>query len=333
MFRSAGSPFSLETGQLEEGWRDRDHAHPENPCAPRKQRDNPGLESANVLVEWNKNLETGVTFVDADHKVLLNLLNQVDACIEQNEESTVLGSVLDALVEYTDYHFLREEKMMELSGYERLEAHAAIHRALSRQVGNIYSEYQADPWSVDPNSVRDFLQSWLTDHIMGHDFDYRDACVNDSDATRKAGEVHFLNGHDGKGFSDWEHIRVMLVDDNPNFRKLIHTLLTAVGIRNLQLVDKPADGLTRLMQRPADVVLCDWVMDDMNGTEFARKVTEMELPSRVVMMTGYSIEVLQERSSDLNVAGYLEKPIKARELLEVISKAALALPIVAAGLV
>lgn len=284
-----------------------------------------------MFVDWTKDLETGVTFVDADHKVLINLLNQADACIEQKEESTVLGSVLDALVEYTDYHFLREERMMELSAYEGLSAHATIHRALSRQVRNVYTDYNADPWSVDPGSVRDFLQSWLIDHIMGHDFAYRDACVDNLAATRAAGKVHFLDGREGVDFSDWEHIRVMLVDDNPNFRKLIQTILKAVGIRNVQIVDTPEEGLTRLAQRPADVVLCDWVMDDMNGAEFARKVTEMELPSRVVMMTGYSIDVLQERSSDLNVAGYLEKPIKARELLETISKAAMALPIASLG--
>lgn len=57
-----------------------------------------------MLVEWSKDLETGVTFVDADHKVLINLLNQVNNCIEEHEDTSVLGSVLDALVEYTDYH-------------------------------------------------------------------------------------------------------------------------------------------------------------------------------------------------------------------------------------
>lgn len=285
-----------------------------------------------MFVEWTKDLETGVTFVDADHKVLINLLNQVEACMAQNEESTVLGSVLDALVEYTDYHFMREEKMMELSGYQGLEGHASIHRALSQQVRNVNNDFQADPWSVDPVSVRDFLQTWLIEHIMGHDFSYRDACVNNADATHAAGQVNFVNGKDGGGFSDWEQVRVMLVDDNANFRNLIQTILKAVGIRNLQLVSKPADGLSRLAQRPADVVLCDWVMDDMNGTEFARKVTEMELPSRVVMMTGYSTDVLKERSSDLNIAGYLEKPIKARDLLQAISRAALALPMATVGL-
>lgn len=280
-----------------------------------------------VFVEWTKTLETGVPFVDADHKVLINLLNQVDDCIHQNEETAVLGSVLDALVEYTDYHFRREEKMMELSEYEGLGAHQTVHRALSSQVRTVYTNFQADPWSVDPLSVRDFLQSWLVDHIMGHDFAYRDTCAADSEAARMAGEVHFLHG-DGTGFfSQWEHVRVMLVDDNPNFRRLIHTILKAVGVRNLQLAETPHEGISLLAQRPADVVLCDWVMDDMNGTEFARRVEELELPTKVVLMTGYSTDVLRERSSDLNISAYLEKPVRARDLLETIARAALGLPV------
>jgi len=282
-----------------------------------------------VLVEWSSKLETGVTFVDADHKVLINLLNQVNDCIADKEESTVLGSVLDALVEYTDYHFLREEKMMELSGYSGLETHKTTHRVLSGQVRAVYEDYQADPWNVDPVDVRDFLQSWLVDHIMGSDFAYRDTCLNNVAASDAAGQVGFLG--DGGSFDQWEHLRIMLVDDNPNFCRLIRTILRAVGIRNIQVVDNADDGITRLAERPADVVLCDWVMDGMNGTEFARKVDELHLPTRVVMLTGYSTETLKERSSDLGVADYLEKPIKARTLLETISRVAMVVPLVSLG--
>jgi len=279
----------------------------------------------NVLVEWSKDLETGVTFVDADHKILINLLNQVDECIDANEETTVLGSVLDALVEYTDYHFLREETMMELSGYAGIDTHKTTHRMLSTQVRAVYDNFQANPQTVSPRDVRDFLQSWLVDHIMGSDFAYRDTCRNNLEAADIAGQVGFLG--DGLSFNGWEHIRIMLVDDNPNFRRLIRTILRAVGIRNIQVVKTPTEGIARLSERPADVVLCDWVMDEMNGTEFARKVNELELPTRVVLLTGYSVDVLKERSSDLGIAAYIEKPVKARTLLETISRVAMAVPL------
>ena len=277
-----------------------------------------------MLVKWSKDLETGVTFVDSDHKVLINLLNQVDQCIEEREDTSVLGSILSALVEYTDYHFLREEKMMELSGYAGLSTHRAAHRALSQQAREVHDAFHTDPESVEPEKLREFLQSWLVDHIMGSDFAYRDTCIHNIEAHRKAGEVGFLGG--GQAFGEWEHIRIMLVDDNPNFRRFIRTILRAVGIKNVQVVETPQEGLAKLAERPADVVLCDWVMDEMNGTEFAQMIHEMDLPTRVVMLTAYSTDVLKERSSDMGVADYLEKPIQARSLLETISKVAMVFP-------
>lgn len=275
-----------------------------------------------MLVEWSKDIEIGVDFVDADHKVLINLLNQINDCVEQNEESTVVGSVLDALVEYTKFHFMREEKMLESCGYVDLAAHQQIHEDLSQQVLKIYADYQNDPWTVNPEDVLEFLKSWLVDHIMGHDFAYREACVGNANAATIAKDVQFFENHLQAPFSDWASLNIMLVDDNPNFRKLIHTLLKAIGVRQLHMVDNANEGIAKLSQRPADVVLCDMVMDGMSGIDFARQVQSMELSTRVVMMTGYSSNEMRDRSSGLGISDFLEKPIRAQSLLDTIARAA-----------
>jgi len=275
-----------------------------------------------VLVKWTKDLELGVAFVDADHKVLIKLLNQINDCIDQHEESTIVGSVLEALVEYTDYHFRREEKMLEACGYLALEAHMATHRHLSGQVRKIYTDYQTEPWEISPADILAFLKSWLVEHIMGHDFEYRDACVGNPAAEKLANELSFFEQTEQAPFSDWANLRIMLVDDNPNFRRLINTLLKAVGVRHLQLVSSAREGVAKLSQNPADVVLCDMVMDGMNGIDFARELQTMNLSTRVIMMTGYSTDEMKDRGAGLSIQGYLEKPIKARSLLESIAKAA-----------
>ena len=275
-----------------------------------------------MLVEWSKDIEIGVDFVDADHKVLINLLNQINDCIEQHEESTVVGSVLDALVEYTNFHFMREEKMLESCGYADLTSHQKTHQDLSQQVLKIYADYQNDPWTVNPEDVLEFLKSWLVDHIMGHDFAYREVCVGNANAANIANEVKFFENHLQAPFSDWASLNIMLVDDNPNFRKLIKTLLKAIGVRHLHMVDNANEGIAKLSQRPADVVLCDMVMDGMSGIDFARQVQSMELETRVVMMTGYSSNEMRDRSSGLGISDFLEKPIKAQNLLDTISRAA-----------
>ncbi len=276
-----------------------------------------------MLIEWSKDLEIGVPFVDADHKVLINLLNQVDDCITEQEESTVLGSVLEALVSYTEYHFAREEKLMELANFENIDEHKAVHAQLFHKVRSIYHSFAADHESVQVEDVRSFLQKWLTQHILGEDVKYRDICIDNQDAAHEAGMIPFIQTNDSHvPFNEWGLLRVLLVDDNPNFCKLISTVLKAVGIANIEVTGSAEGGLALLSRRPADVVLCDWVMDEMTGTEFAAKVEEMNLPSKVIMMTGYSIDSLKSKVTTKNISSYIEKPVNARDLLDKITSTA-----------
>ncbi len=49
-----------------------------------------------AAIVWTPQLEIGIPFVDADHRVLVKLLNQVDENITAFEDSATLGSVRGA---------------------------------------------------------------------------------------------------------------------------------------------------------------------------------------------------------------------------------------------
>lgn len=272
------------------------------------------------FVEWTNAYKVGVPFVDADHRILVDLINQTNACIDKRAEMATLASVLATLVDYTEYHFSREEKLMELSGYGGLGLHKVIHASLANQVRIIDQEFRDDPGKVDARGVRDFLNNWLLEHISGHDFDYRDACLTNNRAREQASSIRFMEEerkHIGGGAFDG--LSVMVVDDNQNFLLLLETILKALGIRRIQLEKSAHKAFDRLLKRPVDLVFCDWVMEEMNGAEFAQNIKQMDLPTKVILLTGYSIETLQERSSSDAVEGYLEKPVTAKSLLEKLS--------------
>ncbi len=271
--------------------------------------------------KWTPELEIGIPFVDADHKVLVGLLDQTETCIEQNEETGLLGSVLSALAEYVSYHFAREEKLFEGCGYAAADFHIKIHRDLETEVLDLCRRFKDDPQSVEADEVRDFLHDWLVEHIVGHDFAFRSACIGNEEAIAVAAAMPFFSGGGDKAGTTpkWGSLRVLVVDDNPNMLNIIKTILTIGGIGNIELTESAAEGLALLARRPADVVLCDWVMDDMNGAEFARHATEMETGAKVVLLSGHSIDVVRQRSAGAGIAGYLEKPITATGLLEMIA--------------
>jgi two-component SAPR family response regulator len=118
---------------------------------------------------------------------------------------------------------------------------------------------------------------------------------------------------------DWSCFSIMVIDDNKNFLVLVKTILKALGLRRIQLVQDPLSAIDRLIKRPADLVFCDWEMEGMNGVVFSQKVKELELGSKVILLTSYSIETLQARSSNNTIEGYLEKPVTVKSLLDKIS--------------
>ena len=167
---------------------------------------------------WTKELAIGIPFVDADHQVLVSLLNLVETCIDAREETFVLGSLLNALAEYTEHHFSREEKLQQVCGYAGLQEHKTIHRRLACEVNAIGRRFETDPLSVEAEEVREFLRNWLVEHILGHDFAYRQACVGHEQGTAASEAVKLVNGGGAQSSTlQLDRLRILVIDDNPIF--------------------------------------------------------------------------------------------------------------------
>jgi len=125
-----------------------------------------------IQVEWTDRLSVGVPQLDDDHKTLIDIINRVLATERQG------GSVkwaLGELAAYANDHFTREERMMEAAGYPDLEAHRRTHKAFIEWLRSVRTIYGADPGAEYylAETIRGYLQTWLTDHIMKVDADYK----------------------------------------------------------------------------------------------------------------------------------------------------------------
>ena len=74
-------------------------------------------------IEWNNDLSVGVDLIDSDHKTLIDLINLVADSIEAGQSAKTIGDVVQLLYEYTEFHFIREEVLMEACGYSDLDNH------------------------------------------------------------------------------------------------------------------------------------------------------------------------------------------------------------------
>lgn len=128
-----------------------------------------------AFVEWKPEYSVGVVEIDAQHRRLLDIINQLHEAMKLGGKPSMLAQVMNELVGYTRYHFAYEESLMESAGFPQLEEHRRKHRAMVGQVEAFRDHATSGKASVSLN-LMSFLKDWLTKHIMHTDRLYA-ACV------------------------------------------------------------------------------------------------------------------------------------------------------------
>ena len=122
-----------------------------------------------AYMEWTRDLESGIPIIDAQHKRIIEFINELnDACQTGNMSET--NHVMDGLLNYTVTHFEFEEELQEKAGYSFLKAHRRVHEIFMKKVADIRVR-SANGEDVAPELLR-LLKGWLASHIKGEDRDY-----------------------------------------------------------------------------------------------------------------------------------------------------------------
>jgi hemerythrin len=112
-----------------------------------------------AFCEWDDLYSIELAEADQQHRKLFDLINQLHGTI---------ASVLDELVEYTEYHFATEERFMVEYEYPARAAHEAAHKHF---VGRIlkFKRDLHDGGALRSVEIIEFLRDWLQNHILTRD--------------------------------------------------------------------------------------------------------------------------------------------------------------------
>ena len=115
-----------------------------------------------------------------------------------------------------------------------------------------------------------------------------------------------------------ERLNFLIIDDNKHMRALIKSILHALGAKNILDAGDGADAFKQLRHFPADIILCDWSMDPLDGLDFTRLVrTGKDSPNPfvpIIMLTGHTEMNRVVEARDAGVHEFLAKPISATGL-------------------
>jgi len=113
-------------------------------------------------------------------------------------------------------------------------------------------------------------------------------------------------------------IKVLVVDDEYYMRKVVRTLLTSIGVRNIYEAQDGPSGLEAIRTVAPDIVIVDWQMPGLDGAGFVRMVRSPQtfpypdIP--IIMLTGHGERSRVVEAVSVGVNEFLLKPVSSKTL-------------------
>lgn len=114
-----------------------------------------------------------------------------------------------------------------------------------------------------------------------------------------------------------EGLRILVVDDDKALAESLSDILEELG-NNCEVAVTGEEAVKRADEVTFDYVLMDIMLPRMNGVEAFREVKKMSPETKVILMTGYSVEDLIQKAFTSGVEGVLFKPFDIDSLLDLI---------------
>ena len=123
------------------------------------------------FVQWKDEYSVGIDSIDNDHKKLISLINDLETAVHYNTGDEFERRALEALVDYTQVHFKREEDLMQEHAYADYEAHKGQHEQMISKVEVFLDDYNRNGHQA-LGRIAQYLKQWLLEHINGTDRKY-----------------------------------------------------------------------------------------------------------------------------------------------------------------
>ena len=112
---------------------------------------------------------------------------------------------------------------------------------------------------------------------------------------------------------------VLFVDDEISIANMTEKMLQRLGY-NVETATSPVDALERFRSKPQtfDLVITDMTMPQMSGAKLSEKLKEIRPDIPVIICTGHSALIDEEKAASIGIDGYVMKPIVMREIAKMI---------------
>jgi diguanylate cyclase (GGDEF)-like protein/hemerythrin-like metal-binding protein len=125
-----------------------------------------------VCLPWRESYSLGHPVIDAQHRTLLNLSNELLDLVALDADSSRIETAMAALLSHTERHFSEEEKILAGVGYPQLEIHRQAHRYLLETAAQLKMGLHQGDTSF--RTLLDFLVNRMVkEHLLQDDMAFK----------------------------------------------------------------------------------------------------------------------------------------------------------------
>lgn len=117
---------------------------------------------------------------------------------------------------------------------------------------------------------------------------------------------------------NFSRLSVLVADPNRHMRLVPTQILRGFGMARIVETDDGADAFSEMRAGPVDFVICDWMMEPLDGYDFTKLVrTAKDSPNPfvpIIMLTGHTEVGRVMRARDAGATEFLAKPVSAQTI-------------------
>ncbi len=112
--------------------------------------------------------------------------------------------------------------------------------------------------------------------------------------------------------------RILVVEDEVELAEMLQRMLTGLGYDAISFTDS-VEALQEFTENAEayDMVITDMTMPSINGAELARKMFTMNPAIPIILCTGFSEIIDEEKAKAMGIREYIMKPVRKSELAKI----------------
>lgn len=116
---------------------------------------------------------------------------------------------------------------------------------------------------------------------------------------------------------------ILVVDDHPNTANTLARALSQLGsFVHVTSATSGQEALNKVRNTPADILITDMIMPEMNGLELVEKLQHHAggRPAYIILITAYDVPGLKESSRRMKVDEIIIKPVRPERICEIVER-------------